>query len=203
MQEPPLRGSDDGMAWLGLCSALALASVVAATRANAVWLVWHASAWTHHPWMLWTASLVHLSQLQLLMNLGALLVLAILGSFLQARWPATLAVLLAWPLGTLALIWWPQVHYAIGLSGLLMTMLSVLAVHAWREGSRPAALLLFVLIAIRLAAEQAWAHPLAFDPIWGSNVVNAAHLTGALAGAATALLVRVVLSLRAALTPRA
>lgn len=191
------------MAWLGLCSALALASLVAATRANAVWLVWHASAWTHHPWMLWTASLVHLSQLQLLLNLGALLVLAILGSFLQARWPATLAVLIAWPLGTLALTWWPQVQYAIGLSGLLMTMLSVLAVHAWREGSRPAAWLLFVVIAIRLAAEQAWAHPLAFDPVWGYNVVNAAHLTGALAGFGAALLVRVVLALRAGVTPPA
>lgn len=191
------------MAWLGLCTALALASLVATNRANAAWLVWYASAWTHHPWMLWTSSLVHLSQWELLTNLGSLLVLAILGAFLQARWPATLAVLLAWPLGTLALRWWPQVHYAVGLSGLLMTMLSVLAVHAWRDGSRPAALLLSIVVAFRLASEQAWAHPLAFDPISGVNVVNAAHLTGALAGAAAALVVRAVFALRTVVTLRA
>lgn len=134
------------MSWLGLCTALGLASLLAAARENATWLVWYASAWPHHPWMLWTSSLVHLSQLQLLANLGALLILAILGAFLQARWPATLAVLLAWPLGTLALRWWP---------------------------------------------------PLVFDPIWGTNVVNAAHLTGALAGATATLLVRSVLALPA------
>lgn len=185
------------MAWIGLCTALALASLVAATRANAAWLVWHASVWAQHPWMLWTSSLVQVSPLQLLVNLGALLLLAVLGSFLQARWPATLAVLLAWPLGTLALRWWPQVHHAFGLSGLLMTMLAVLAVHAWCERARPAAGLLFSVIAIRLAAEQAWSYPLAFDPIWGNNVVNAAHLTGALAGTGAALLVRAVLRLRA------
>lgn len=185
------------MSWLGLCTALGLASLLAAVRENAAWLVWYASAWPHHPWMLWTSSLVHLSQLQLLVNLAALVILAVLGAFLQAGWPATLAVLLAWPLGTLALRWWPEIHYAVGLSGLLNTMLAVLAVHAWRDGSRPAAWLLFFLVALQLVSERAWTHPLAFDPIWGTNVVNAAHLTGALAGAAAMLLVRSVLALPA------
>lgn len=185
------------MAWVGLCSALALASLFVAFNPHALALVWHAAAWQHHPWMLWTASLVHLSPAHLLVNMGALVVLAVLGGFLHARWSATLAVVLAWPLGTLALAWWPEVTYYAGLSGLLMTMLAVLAVHAWLVGPRTAAVVLFFVLALKLLAERAWSQPLAFDPYWGFNVVNAAHLAGAVAGAACALLVRAVRALRA------
>lgn len=177
------------MAWAGLCSALALASLFVAFNPYALTLVWHASAWPHHPWMLWTASLVHLSPAHLLVNLGALVVLAVLGSFLRAGWPATLAVVLAWPLGTLALAWWPEVTYYAGLSGLLMAMLAVLAVHAWIVGPRGAAAVLFFVLALKLLTERAWSQPLAFDPYWGFNVVNAAHLAGALAGATCAAVI--------------
>lgn len=147
--------------------------------------------------MLWTASLVHLSAAHLLVNLGALLVLAVLGLFLRAQWSATLAVLLAWPLGTLALAWWPQVGWYAGMSGLLTAMLAVLCVHAvLQPGSRMVAVVLCIALALKLGAEQAWARPLAFDPLWGFNVVNAAHLSGALAGAAVAALVRSASALR-------
>lgn len=139
--------------------------------------------------MAWTASLVHLSPAHLLVNLGGLLVIAVLGVFLRAQWPATLAVLLAWPLGTLALAWWPDVAYYAGLSGLLMAMLAVLCMQAATQAdTRAAAVVLVLVLALKLASERAWAQPLAFDPYWGFNVVNAAHLGGALAGAAAALL---------------
>lgn len=137
--------------------------------------------------MLWTASLVHLSPAHLLVNLGGLLVLALLGVFLRAQWPATLAVLLAWPLGTLALAAWPQVAWYAGMSGLLMAMLAVLCVQAaLQAGSRIVASVLFVALALKLLSEHAWSQPMAFEPYWGFNVVNAAHLTGAVAGAACA-----------------
>ena len=83
------------------------------------------------------------------------------------------------------------------MSGLLMAMLAVLCVHAWRPGSRIASSVLLAALALKLLAERAWSHPLAFDPAWGFNVVNAAHLTGALAGATSAMLVRLVMALRA------
>ncbi len=141
--------------------------------------------------MLWTASLVHLSSAHLLVNLGGLLVLAVLGVLLRAQWPATLAVVLAWPLGTLALAAWPhQVTWYAGMSGLLMAMLAVLSVHAWRPGSRMASAVLLAALGLKLLAEAAWSQPLAFDPLWGFNVVNAAHLSGALAGAGCAALLR-------------
>lgn len=189
-QERPLRGPDGRLAWAGLCTALALSSLVAQTSANPLALVWHASAWPRHPWMLWTASLLHLSAVHLLVNLGALLVLAVLGGFLRALWPATLAVLLAWPLGTLALVWWPDVAYFAGMSGLLMAMLAVLCVQAaTQDGTRVVSVVLFAVLVLKLLSERAWSHPIVFDPIWGFNVVNAAHLSGAVAGAGAAALV--------------
>lgn len=175
-----------------------MGSVAAQHSARPLALVWHALGWPHHPWMLWTASLIHLSGAQALVNLGALLVLAVLGVFLRARWPATLAVLLAWPLGTLALACWPEVPYYAGMSGLLMSMLSVLWVQAaLQTGTRMVSFVLFTTLALKLWSEHAWSQPLVFDPYWGFNVVNAAHLTGAVAGAASALLVRALVALRA------
>jgi len=200
-QEHPLRGPDGHLAWAGLCSTLALASLVATTGTRPQMLVWHATAWPHHPWMLWTASLVHMSAAHWLVNLGALLVLAVLGLSLRAQWPATLAVLLAWPLGTLALMAWPQVGWYAGMSGLLTAMLAALCVHAWRPGSRIASSVLLAALALKLLVEQAWSHPIAFEPSFGFNVVNAAHLTGAAAGTACAMLVRSLLALRSRKPP--
>ncbi len=186
------------MAWAGLCSALALASLVAWAGGKQASLVWHAIAWPQHPWMLWTASLAHLTTAHLLANLAALLVLAVLGGFLRAQWPATLAVLLAWPLGTLALVLWPDIAYFAGMSGLLMAMLAVLCVQAATQaGTRAASVVLLVVLVLKLLSERAWSQPMAFDPHWGFNVVNAAHLSGALAGAGSALLVRALVALRA------
>jgi rhomboid family GlyGly-CTERM serine protease len=162
-------------------------------------LVWYAAAWPQHPWMLWTASLVHLSFAHLLVNLGALLVLALLGVVVQARWPAMLSVLLAWPMGTLALAWWPQVGWYAGMSGLLTAMLAVLCVHAaLQAGTRIVAAVLAVALLGKLLSEQAWSQPMAFEPLWGFNVVNAAHLTGALAGLACAMVLAAWLPARQA-----
>jgi hypothetical protein len=175
-----------------------LSSLVAQTSPDPLALMWHAPAWPHHPAMLWTASLLHLSELHLWVNMGALLVLALLGGFLRALWPATLAALLAWPLGTMALVFWPDIAYFAGMSGLLTAMLAVLCVHAaLQDGTRIAAVVLCVGLVLKLLSERAWSHPIVFDPAWGFNVVNAAHLTGALAGAGSALLVRAIVALRA------
>jgi rhomboid family GlyGly-CTERM serine protease len=190
-QERRLRAPDGHLAWAGLCSALALAGLAAQASARPMALIWYVAAWPQHPWMLWTASLIHLSGAHLLVNLGGLLVIAVLGVFLRAQWPATLAVLLAWPLGTRALAWWPDVAYYAGMSGLLMAMLAVLCVQAATQaGARAASVVLFLVLALKLLSERAWSQPLAFDPYWGFNVVNAAHLSGALAGGGCALVTR-------------
>lgn len=153
-------------------------------------LAWGSATWTQHPWVLWTASLVHLSPAHLLVNLLALAVLAVLGAFVRAGRAAAAALLLAWPLGTWALSCWPQVGGYSGMSGLLMAMTGVLWAHtALSPASKPLSLLLFTVLALKLLSEHAWSQPIAFDPQWGFNVVYAAHLAGAIAGAACGIVV--------------
>ena len=128
--------------WPGLCVLLGLASLLTWFSDGQAALAWHAATWAQTPWVLWSAGLVHLSLAHLMVNLVALAVLAVLGAFLQAGKIAALALLLAWPLGTLALLWWPQISGYSGMSGLLNAMLAVLwahtAVHAAKPMSLPA-----------------------------------------------------------------
>ena len=185
------------LAWPGLCLLLGLASMAVWFAHGSAALAWHAASWRGQPWVLWTASLAHLSGAHLSANLVALLVLAVLGTFLQARLGAVLALLLAWPLGTLALLCWPQVSSYSGMSGLLNAMVATLWAHATLgSASKPTSLLIFAALLLKLLGEHAWSQPIAFDPNWGFNVVYAAHLAGALAGAACGLACIALLSLR-------
>ena len=109
--------SADLRAWPLLCALLGAASVAVwlATGAAAqeplspAALLWHPAAWWQRPWTLWTAALVHLTGVHLAANLLALGAVAVLGRALDAGRPATLALLVAWPLTTLTLLAWPQV----------------------------------------------------------------------------------------------
>ena len=160
-------------------------------------LAWHAATWPREPWVLWTASLVHLSGAHLLANLVALALLTVLGALLQAGKPAALAVLLAaWPLGTLMLLAWPQIGGYSGMSGLLNAMAAVLWVHTLFHAAKPVSFIIFAALAIKLLREHAWSQPIAFDPYWGFNVVYAAHLAGAGAGAVCGLVLEAVVLAR-------
>jgi rhomboid family GlyGly-CTERM serine protease len=151
-------------------------------------LQWDAALWTGRPWTLFTSAFVHLSGAHLLANLLALGALAILGWSLGAGQPACLALLVAWPLGTLALQAWPQVTQYSGLSGLVHAAVAVLWAHAAVRGKAyPLSFVLFVALVFKLLIEHAWATPLAFDLDWGFNVVYAAHLCSTLAGAVCGL----------------
>ena len=163
---------------------LGLASIAAWYSIGATNLVWQSALWPQRPWTLWSAALVHLSGAHLLANLLALLVLAVLGACLSAGRNATLALLLAWPLSTLVLLWWPQITSYSGMSGLLNAMAAVLCAHtALRSDTKPVSWVIFAALAFKLVSEHAWSQPIAFDPNWGFNVVYAAHLAGAVAGA--------------------
>ena len=174
----------DALAWPALCLLLGLASAVLWFARGAGALAWHPGSWKSEPWVLWTASLGHLSGAHLLANLVAALVLGVLGAFLRARPSAVLALLLAWPLGTLALLWWPQVSAYSGMSGLLNAMVAVLWAHSvLGTGSKATSFLILGAVLLKLLGERAWSQPIAFDPNWGFNVVYAAHLSGAVCGA--------------------
>ncbi len=164
---------------------------------TAVWLAggadaltWRAADGLHRPWTWFGAALVHLSTAHWLGNLLALAALAALGWAVRAGRAATAAWALAWPLSTVGLWTWPVVGHYVGLSGVVHAGVAVLALHcAGPAGRRTVGLLLAAGLALKLAGEQAWRQPVRFDPAWGFDVVVAAHLSGAVAGAACALLV--------------
>jgi hypothetical protein len=180
-------------AWLAVCALLGGGSVLAAWLTGVAppvpeWpahpLAWEAARWVRHPWTLWTSAWVHTSLGNLSGNLLAIIGLAIAGAALGAQRPAAIALLVAWPVSTLALLIWPQVTHYAGLGGPIHAAAAVLGVHmAARPALKPFSPLLFAALALKLLAERAWTQPVAFDPSWGFNVVYAAHLTGALAGA--------------------
>jgi rhomboid family GlyGly-CTERM serine protease len=151
-------------------------------------LAWEYAHWPERPWMLWTASLVHLSGAHLLANLLALTAVGVLGAALHVGRSAALALFLAWPLGTASLLLWPGISQYRGLSGLIHAAVLALWAHAAVNAtSKPFSFVLLAGIGLKLATEHAWSQPLAFDPDWGFNVVYAAHLGGAVAGAVCGL----------------
>lgn len=151
-------------------------------------LAWNAVLWPVRPWTLWTSAFVHPAGATLLAGVLVLAALAVLGMVLHAGRAAALALLLAWPLSTLALLLWPQVQAHMSLGGVLHAAAMVLWSHLVLRGLwRPLSFVLFAGMGLKLLGEQAWAHPVAFDPDWGFNVVYAAHLTGAAAGAVLGL----------------
>ena len=160
-------------------------------------LAWRADGWKAVPWTLWTAPLEHFMLAHALANALTLAALAALGSMLSAQPRDALALLLAWPLSTLGLLLWPQVGGFYGLSGVVHAAAAILALRAlmssttYRSGQWLAAGLLF-----KLALEHGWDTPVGFDTSWGFNVVYAAHLTGAGAGAAMAVMLQVVETIR-------
>jgi hypothetical protein len=180
--------------WLAVCAVLAGGSALVAWLTGMAPpvpelpvhpLAWDAAHWLRQPWTLWTAAWVHTSFGNLSGNLLAIALLAIAGAALDAGRPAAIALLVAWPLSTLALLAWPQVTQYSGLGGPIHAAAAVLGMHAAaRPALKPFSPLLFAALALKLLAERAWTQPVAFDPSWGFNVVYAAHLTGALAGAA-------------------
>jgi membrane associated rhomboid family serine protease len=181
-------------AWLAVCALLAGGSAAVAWTSGIVTpgenlplhpLAWDAAGWLTRPWTLWTAAWVHTSAGNLGGNLLALGALAVSGAALGAGRSAAIALLVAWPMGTVALLLWPQVTSYGGLGGPIHAAAMVLAtVVARRPALKPLSPLLFAGMGLKLLAEHAWGQPVVFDPSWGFNVVYAAHLTGAVAGAA-------------------
>ena len=179
---------DPAWAWASACASLGLVSAMVWVLGLSDALAWQSGDWAHQPWTLWTAGLAHLSGAHLLGNLAALGVLAVLGSYLQAGTAAVVAWLVSWPLSTAALQLWPEVGGYSGLSGLLCAALGVLWSHALvLRTNRAVSWVLLVTMAIKLCSEQAWVHPIGYDPNWGFNVVYGAHLAGFVCGAACGL----------------
>ena len=181
-------------AWPLLCvlliaaSALLWRSGVAGHVVPERWM-WQPDLWRQQPWTLWTAGLLHFLWPHLLGNALALAALAVVGASLGATPRDALALWLAWPISTLALLMWPPIGGYYGLSGVVHAAAAIVALRAMAQPPlRWLGLLLGGGLMIKLALERGWVVPVGFDSGWGFNVVFAAHLTGAAAGAAMAVL---------------
>lgn len=160
------------------------------------WL-WHAEYWPAQPWTLWTGPLLHFLGAHLLGNTLALGALAVLGAGLRAPPSDAIALLLAWPLGTLALLAWPAVGGYYGLSGPVHAAAAILALRALHvPATRWLGWLLAGGLLVKLTLERGWVVPVGFDSGWGFNVVFAAHLSYAAVGAALALALQVLAGVR-------
>ena len=172
--------------WLLLCALHAVASMLLWwTREGTLdAFIWRADGWTAQPWTLWTSAWVHLNTPQLIFNQIALGALTAFAWVIRPNWTCTLAWLLAWPLGQLSLLWWPQIGYAVGLSGVLHAGIAVLAVQLLRQriaipkAQRWGGLLALVLLG-KLLLERGWAYPVVWDGAHDMSVVQAGHLSAA------------------------
>jgi rhomboid family GlyGly-CTERM serine protease len=188
-----------GLAWWALCALIGAACLVAWQLPVEMQMAlrWEASRWAAHPWTLWTAALSHINAVHLSVNLLSLLGLCILGAHLGAGAREAAALLIAWPLTHLALLLWPTVQLYAGLSGLNHALGGIVIAQSAmnlivNKRFQMIGSLLAPLVIIKLLWESAWSQPLRMDASWGFNVVQAAHLSGFLAGALCCVVVTAV-----------
>lgn len=176
-------------AWPLLALLLALAAWLLQSQPTERWDWQPALVW-QQPWRWWSAAAVHWSARHLQMNLAGAALLAWLGWRAAAGWRASAAWALAWPLTQLGLLAQPALAHYGGLSGVLHAGMAVLAMQLLRRPGRERWLggLIACGLLLKIATEQPWAGPLRQVPGWDFALAPAAHLSGALVGAACGLL---------------
>jgi rhomboid family GlyGly-CTERM serine protease len=201
---PPARDLDSafdpdrvsGARWWVALSAVLLGGALLGALAPASVLDWQPARAALDPWRWWTAAFVHLSPLHLGANILGTLVVAWLGR--SARLPArvTLAWILAWPVGHLALGWVaPSLAHYGGLSGVLHAGVAAAAVHLLvspaegaidaRDARRRQVIGAGIgaVLAAKLVLEAPWGAPARSVAGWDIPVAPIAHSTGAIAAA--------------------
>lgn len=173
-----------------LCLVLALGAGLAWPWATAP-IDWQPALFVSEPWRAFSAAFVHWSVQHLLANLAGCAVLAFVGA--AARLPKRAAVswLIAWPLTQIGLLMRPDLLHFGGLSGVLHAGVAVLVVELLRRGGRDRTLGLAIGIGllVKLLLEQPLGAPLRHVAGWDIAIAPLSHLSGAVAGALSALAV--------------
>jgi rhomboid family GlyGly-CTERM serine protease len=183
-------------AWLVVCCVHGVSSMLLwwAQAGAVAALTWRADHWDDHPWTLWTSAWVHLNTPHLIGNQLALGALTAFAWLVRPNLRCTMAWLAAWPLAQISLLLWPQIGYAVGLSGVLHAGAMVLAVQLMfkripiRKARRWGALLAIGVL-VKTAMERAWQNPVVWDRANDMSVVQAAHLSGVVWGLLLGVLV--------------
>ena len=183
-------------AWLVVCCVHGVSSMLLwwAQAGAVAALTWRADHWDDHPWTLWTSAWVHLNTPHLIGNQLALGALTAFAWLVRPNLRCTMAWLAAWPLAQISLLLWPQIGYAVGLSGVLHAGAMVLAVQLMfkripiRKARRWGALLAIGVL-VKTTMERAWQNPVVWDRANDMSVVQAAHLSGVVWGLLLGVLV--------------
>ncbi len=183
-------------AWLVVCCVHGVSSMLLwwAQAGAVAALTWRADHWDDHPWTLWTSAWVHLNTPHLIGNQLALGALTAFAWLVRPNLRCTMAWVAAWPLAQISLLLWPQIGYAVGLSGVLHAGAMVLAVQLMfkripiRKARRWGALLAIGVL-VKTAMERAWQNPVVWDRANDMSVVQAAHLSGVVWGLLLGVLV--------------
>ena len=133
-------------------------------------------------WLLLSGNLAHLNWSHLALNMAGLVLVAVFFSnYMSALSWILLTLWAALAVGLGLLYFNPQIHWYVGMSGVLH---GLFVVGAWYEYRRfkASGLVLLVLLAAKLLWEQ-WSGALpGSEAMSGGNVVVDAHLYGAIAG---------------------
>ncbi len=182
--------------WLALCALLGGGSLLAWWMPAAL-LDWQPGRAPSELWRLVTAAWVHWSELHLAANLAGTAVVAALGWAARLPAGAALALALAWPLTHAGLWVQPALAHYGGASGVLHAAVAIAAgwLMAPQAPQAPKAARRTRLIGAAIAAglalkvflEEPWSGPIAASRTWDIAVAPIAHASGALAGAAVAL----------------
>jgi rhomboid family GlyGly-CTERM serine protease len=148
-------------------------------------LDWQPELASTQPWRAWSAAFVHWSASHLVANLIGCVVVAAFGAAARVPLRASLAWLVAWPLGHVALAVQPALASYGGLSGVLHAGVAIAAWQVARSATlrqRLIGVAVLLGLALKLALEASWRAPVQMMPQWDFPVASLAHLTGALAG---------------------
>lgn len=180
------------LAWPTLALALAGAALALRGAATADW-DWQPALALAQPWRAWTAAAVHFSPMHLRADLAGCGVVAAFGVAARCGVRATLAWALAWPLTQAALAIAPGLAHYGGLSGVLHAGVAVAAcqVLADRTARRWVGAAVLAGLAAKVVLEAPWRGAVRLLPGWDIAIAPLAHASGALAGFACALALRV------------
>jgi rhomboid family GlyGly-CTERM serine protease len=154
-------------------------------------LDWQPARALAEPWRAWTAAFVHWTPWHLAANTIGCAVVAAFGWAAQVAPRATLAWIVAWPLGHLALALQPALVSYGGLSSVLHAGVAIAAWQLLRQAhgrARAVGTLVLIGLALKVVLEAPWRAPTQLVPGWDFPVAPLAHATGALAGLLCAVL---------------
>lgn len=185
-----------GRAWLLVAMALAIGSMVAWIQPPQVQaaMAWRPELAATEPWRAVTAAWLHWSPQHLIANLAGCAVIGLLGIAARLTARDAAAWLLAWPLTQFGLLIEPSLERFGGASGVLHAGVAVAAIGMMRMRAshgreRVIGLLIGIGLAVKVAAERPLSGPaLRHWDGWNIAIAPLAHLTGLIAGVATALL---------------